>query len=138
MLVHEQRERLLPFRRQNLITQLISTSLLPTNVKNCKRTHSQALSTSKRILISSHFFGRLADIKYIKYSHQTRALPSKFAPKFTLNRQFHSYYTRNSKVFRLPFCRTNIKQFSVFYQGPKFYNSLNTDYGQFDLSNSRL
>ena len=27
-------------------------------------------------------------------------------------------------LFRLPFCRTNIKQLSVFYQGPKFYGSL--------------
>ena len=27
-------------------------------------------------------------------------------------------------LFRLPFYRTNIKQLSVFYQGPKFYSSL--------------
>ena len=33
----------------------------------------------------------------------------------------------NAQAFRLHFCRTNIKQFSVFYQGPKFYNSFNTD-----------
>ena len=33
----------------------------------------------------------------------------------------------NSQAFRLHFCRTNIKQFSVFYQGPKFYNFFNTD-----------
>ena len=25
----------------------------------------------------------------------------------------------------MPFCRTLIKKFTVFYQGPKFYNSLN-------------
>ena len=35
--------------------------------------------------------------------------------------------TRNSCKFRLPFCRTRTKQFSVFYQGPKFYNTLNTN-----------
>ena len=34
---------------------------------------------------------------------------------------------RNSHLYRLPLCRTNIKQFSVFYQGPKFYNSLSTE-----------
>ena len=69
----------------------------------------------------------LLQLGLFMYSHQTRAFPSKFALKFTLNRQFHSYYTRNSRAFRSPFCRTNIKQFSVFYQGPKFYNSLSTD-----------
>ena len=61
------------------------------------------------------------------YSNQIRTLPSEFDCKFTLNRQIHSYNTRNSHAFRLPFCRTNIKQFSVFYQGPKFYNSLTTE-----------
>ena len=37
-----------------------------------------------------------------------------------------SYYTRNTHAFCLPFCRINIKQFSVFYQGPKCYNSPDT------------
>ena len=30
-------------------------------------------------------------------------------------------------TLRLPFCRTRTKQFSVFYQGPKFYNTLDTN-----------
>ena len=38
----------------------------------------------------------------------------------------HSHNTRNSYEFRLPFCRTRIKQFFVFSQGPKYYNTLNT------------
>ena len=29
--------------------------------------------------------------------------------------------------FRLPLCRKNIRQFSVFYQGPKFFNSLSPE-----------
>ena len=61
------------------------------------------------------------------YSYQNHTLPSRFHCKFTLQNQIHSYNTRNSYEFRLPFCRTRIKQFSVFYQGPKFYNTLNTD-----------
>ena len=36
--------------------------------------------------------------------------------------------TRNSHALHLPFCLTNIKQFSFFfYQGPKFYNTLTTE-----------
>ena len=61
------------------------------------------------------------------FSYEIRTLPPKLASKFTLNSQIHTYYSRNSHAFRLPFCRTNIKQFSVFYQGPKFYNSLDND-----------
>ena len=69
----------------------------------------------------------LLQLGLFMYSYQNRTLPLKFNCKFTLQRQIHSYNTRNSHAFRLPFCRTNIKQFSVFYQGPKFYNSLTTE-----------
>ena len=61
------------------------------------------------------------------YSYQNHTLPLKFHCKFTLQSQIHSYNTRNSCKFRLPFCRTRTKQFPVFYQGPKFYNTLNTN-----------
>jgi hypothetical protein len=37
--------------------------------------------------------------------------------------QVHNYYTRNSKLYFLPFCRTNIRQFSISYQGVKFFKS---------------
>ena len=67
----------------------------------------------------------LLQLGLFMYSYQIRTLPSKFDCKFTLNRKVHSYNTRNSHAFRLPFC--NIKQFSIFYQGPKFYNSLTTE-----------
>ena len=61
------------------------------------------------------------------YSYQNRTLSLKFDSKFTLQKEIHSYHTRNSHLHRLPLCRTHIKQFSVFYQGPKFYNSLCTE-----------
>ena len=61
------------------------------------------------------------------FPYQNGTLPLKFDCKFTLQRQIHSYNTRNSHTFCLPFCWTNIKQFSIFYQGPKFYNSLITE-----------
>ena len=41
--------------------------------------------------------------------------------------QVHNYNTRNSKLHFVPFCRTNIKQFSVVYQGVKLFNSLSED-----------
>ena len=69
----------------------------------------------------------LLQLGLFMYSHQNRTLPLKFDCKFTLQKEIHSYHTRNSHLYRLPLCRTNIKQFSVFYQGPKFYNSLSTE-----------
>ena len=69
----------------------------------------------------------LLQLGQFMFSYQIRTLPPKLVSKFTLNSQIHTYYSRNSHAFRLPFCRTNIKQFSVFYQGPKFYNSLDID-----------
>ena len=35
-------------------------------------------------------------------------------------------YTRHPFSFRLSSCRTNISQFSVFFQGPKFFNPLSS------------
>ena len=56
----------------------------------------------------------LLQLGLFMYSHQNRTLPLKFDCKFTLQKEIHSYHTRNSHLYRLPLCRTNIKQFSVF------------------------
>ena len=69
---------------------------------------------------------RLAKRRYYEKNLED-AKSNKFHCKFTLQSQIHSYNTRNSCKFRLPFCRTRTKQFSVFYQGPKFCNTLNTN-----------
>ena len=69
----------------------------------------------------------LIQLGLFMYSYQNQTLPSKFHCKFILQNQIQLYNTRNSYKFRLPFCHTQIKQFFVFYQGPKFYNTLNTD-----------
>ena len=53
-----------------------------------------------------------------------RMLPANFDNLFCCVNQVHNYNTRNSKLYYVPFCRTNIKQFSVIYQGVKFSNSI--------------
>ena len=53
-------------------------------------------------------------------------LPSKFYNLFFMDSQIHSYNARNVHSFRLPLCRTNTRLFSIYVQGPKFYNSLNS------------
>ena len=58
------------------------------------------------------------------YSYKNSLLPSKFKNAFILNNQTHSYNTIIAHAFNLPFCKTNARQFSVCYQGPKYFNSL--------------
>ena len=75
---------------------------------------------------------KFLDIRFVQlglfmYSYANSLLPNQFKDVFPLNKQIHSYNTRLASAYRLPFCRTNTRQFSVFYQGPKFYNSLDID-----------
>ena len=61
------------------------------------------------------------------YSCRNWFLPPRFNNNFSQSNQFHSYNTRNSQAYRLPYCRTNTKKFSPFFQGPKFFNSLDNE-----------
>ena len=63
---------------------------------------------------------------YFMFSLKNSTLPSKFNNLF-LNSQIHNYNTRNAHSFCLPLYRTNTVRFSsIYFQGPKFYNSLNS------------
>ena len=63
---------------------------------------------------------------FFMFSLKNSTLPSKFNNLFLINSQIHNYNTRNAHSFRLPLCRTNTRQLSIYFQGPKFYNSLNS------------
>ena len=58
------------------------------------------------------------------YQHKSSLLPYSFNNMFLVTRQVHSYGTISSELFYLPQCRTNIRKFSISFQGPKFFNSL--------------
>ena len=62
----------------------------------------------------------LIQLGLFMYSYQNHTLPLKFHCKFTLQSQIHSRNTRNWCNFRLPFCRTRTKQFSVFIKDLNF------------------
>ena len=71
---------------------------------------------------------KLSDIRQLelgKLSHSL--LPSKFNNYFSLNKQVHSYATRHANDFHLPSCRTNLRKFSVSFQGPTYYYSIEND-----------
>ena len=60
------------------------------------------------------------------YSYQNGLLPSSFNDYFIKVNQVH-HNTRSSSNFYTRFCKTEIRQFSVSYQGPKFFNTLSSD-----------
>ena len=70
---------------------------------------------------------KLSDIRLLELGKLTHSLlPSKFNNYFSLNNQVHSYATRYANDFHLPFCRTNLRKFSVSSQQPT-YNSIEND-----------
>ena len=58
------------------------------------------------------------------FSLKNNSVPSSFSRSMLRSDQVHGYNTRSSNKFYIPFCRTNIRKFSVFYQGPVFFNKL--------------
>ena len=62
-----------------------------------------------------------------EFSFNHSLLPPKFNDYFSLNKQVHGYATRYANDFHLPFCRTNLRKFSVSLQRPTYYNSLEND-----------
>ena len=61
------------------------------------------------------------------FYHKLSLLPERFDKMFVTNNQTHTFNTRNSSKYLVPLCRTNIRQFSVRFQCPKFFNSLPRD-----------
>ena len=61
------------------------------------------------------------------YLFKRGLLPNYFCNMFTLASQLHSHYTRNCNLYCMPPCRTNIRNFSIRFQEPKFFNSLSPE-----------
>ena len=58
------------------------------------------------------------------YCYRNNLLPSLFFNLFFTNSQTHGYSTRTANNHRIHHCRTNLKKFTILYQGPKIWNSL--------------
>ena len=58
------------------------------------------------------------------YQYRSGLLPHSFNNMFLVTRQVHSYGRRSSELFYLPQWGTNIRKFSISFQGPKFLTLL--------------
>ena len=63
----------------------------------------------------------------IMFLFKKRRLPIAFNNLFMIRSQLHYYNTRNSSSFYTFSCRTNIRQFAIRTQGPRLFNSLNSE-----------
>ena len=89
------------------------------------RAPSKPLFTKTKILdIFSIYSLQVSSFMYLYYKN---LLPLAFCKIFQTGSQIHHYATRNSESYRTHPCRTNIKKFSMLFQGPKIWNSLPTD-----------
>ena len=63
------------------------------------------------------------------YRYKNSLLHNSFNDMFLLNCDVHvhSYNTRSKNFFRLPYWRTNVRKFSLRFQGPKIFNSLSPE-----------
>ena len=65
-------------------------------------------------------------VRFFMYLYHHNLLPLTFCQIFQTGSQIHYYSTRNSESYRSHLCRTNIKKFSILFQGLKIWNSLPT------------
>ena len=84
--------------------------------------HANPIFVSLRILKFEDIIK--LQIGKVMYLYKNGQLPDSFNDTFLLNCDIHAYNTRNKNSFRLPYCRTNVRKFSLRFQGPKILNSL--------------
>ncbi len=58
------------------------------------------------------------------FSYHNHLLPPSFQNLFVASHQIHSYNTRNASSYRPHACKSNVKQVTGLYIGPKVWNSL--------------
>ena len=63
----------------------------------------------------------------IMYFYKNGQLPESFKNMFFTGQEICNYNTGNRNIFCLPSCRTNVRKFSVRFQGSKIFNSINDE-----------
>jgi hypothetical protein len=61
------------------------------------------------------------------FKYSNKLLPQTFDDIFRRINEIHEYDTRRAGEFYVPTCRTRLRQFSINYQGPLFYNALSLE-----------
>ena len=86
------------------------------------RAHTAPLFSKLKIL--DIFQINSLDIAKFMFHYHNNLLPPLFLNLFMTNSQVHRYDTRTAGNFCMHSCRTDIKKFTILYQGPRIWNSL--------------
>ena len=103
--------------------------------KKCRR--ALALHTPIKFRLSSTYCSsilQLGNSRYFQvntlntakfmFLYHNNLLSPLFHNLFMTNSQVHRYDTRTASNYRVHSCRTNIKKFTILYQGPRIWNCL--------------
>lgn len=115
-------------------------SIYHSNLKPVITLQKRAIRVISKVSYYSHTEHLLKDLRILNfeniyhyevgkfvYLYSKGFLPNSFRKMFTLTNQVHSYKTRNSNSFYIFPYRTNVRKFSIRFQGPKCFNSLPLD-----------
>ena len=87
--------------------------------------HSSPVLKSLKILKFQDIY--LLNLGKFLFSYTHNLLLEGFNNFFSPIDQIHCYNLRSASLIYLPFCRIKTRQFTVYYQGPKIFNSLSYD-----------
>ena len=87
--------------------------------------HSDPIFKDLKLLRLDQIY--LSQVGKFVYLYKSGLLPEYFSIFFPLINEVHGYNTRSAKLYCIPLCRTNIRQFSIKYQGTKFFNTPSFD-----------
>ena len=104
------------------------------NLKRIVTFQKKAIRIVAKVPFDSHTNPIFRDLEVLKFKdvlfHLRKLMfffskglfPNSFKDMFTLANKIHPYITRNSSNcnFYIPLVRTNIRKFSIRFQGPKF------------------
>ena len=112
----------LRLKSQTPLSQTLKSHLVTHIANSDYRAHSAPLFAKLGIL--DIFQVNSFQIAKFMFYYQNQLLPPMFLNLFLTSSQVHNYSTRTANHYRSHPCRTNLKQFTVVYQGPKIWNSL--------------
>ena len=84
--------------------------------------HSAPLLAGNKLLNTRQI--NLYVVGNFMYKYVVGSLPPVFHDYFVYNREISTYETRRANDFCIPFCRTNIRQFTIRIHGAKLWNSI--------------
>ena len=124
--VHEERSakisRLWPVTRQSIY--LLQKRAVRAISNADYKASSKPLFANLKILDVFSIYS--LQVSSFMYLYHNDALPISFTQIFQTGNQIHRYSTRYSDFYRPHTCRTNIKKFSILFQGPRIWNHYRT------------